>query len=253
LQGAVTLLLTFAPEVVPSWAPGVVVILTSAIVLAIVVHLIVRTIKRVIRKEPDSSYPSNSDKTTRVGQRGVVFVGRHSARSVDFSEILLKARRRVLVHGVGMTSISRERDLILGAARNGLEIDFVMIDPAWLKRTRGATSLLNQYYDEPKALLRVEKAHRDLTAIATEVGEELAGSRVRIHTYGALSFFGAIIADPGVDDAEGIVEFHVPGGSVRRIRLGLEHIEDGPEGRAVLSQITDASGELVGKNFRSMS
>ena len=93
------------------------------------------------------------------------------------------------------------------------------------RRTWRMPGVLARYYDDPQMLVRVEKAFQDLTIMAREVNAECGEARVRVHTYRAVSTFGATIAEPGTSDANGFVEFHVTGRPPRRIRFGRDQAE----------------------------
>jgi len=246
---SMNLLLTFAPDVVPAWVASAVVVCTSATLVLVAAAVLVRGIRRSLDAEAAAVRAEEEAEEARRELRGVVSAGRERVRGAEFSETLLGARRRLIVHGVGMTNVSREGDLIRTAALNGLEIHFVMVDPRWLRWRLGMAGVVGRFYDEPKMLLRIEKAHRDLQVIAREVNAECAEERVRVHTYRAISTFGATIAEPGTSEANGFVEFHVTGRLLRRIRFGVRYYRDGPRDRSVVSQIVDAISDLSGYDF----
>lgn len=245
----VNLLLTFAPDVVPAWVAGAVVVFTSATLVLVAGAVLAQRLRSSLDAEAAAARAEELAETARRELRGVVSAGKERLRGAEFSEVLLGARRRLIVHGVGMTNISRERDLIRTAAVGGLEIHLVMVDPRWLRRTRRMPAVLARYYDEPQLLVRVENAYQDLTIMAREVNAECGEVRVRVHTYCAVSTFGATIAEPGTSDANGFVEFHVTGRPPRRIRFGVRHYRDGPRDRSVVSQMVDAISDLCGFDF----
>jgi hypothetical protein len=243
------LLLTFAPDVVPAWVASTVVVCTSATLVLVAAAVLARRIRQSLDVEAAAARAEEAAEEARRELRGVVSAGRERVRGAEFSETLLGARRRLIVHGVGMTNVSREGDLIRTAALNGLEIHFVMVDPRWLRWRLGMAGVVGRFYDEPKMLLRIEKAHRDLRSIAREVNAECSEERVHVHTYRAISTFGATIAEPGTPEANGFVEFHVTGRLLRRIRFGVRYYRDGPRDRSVVSQIVDAISDLSGYDF----
>lgn len=243
------LLLTFAPDVVPAWVASAVVICTSATLVLVAGAVLAQRLRSSLDAEAAAERAEQAAEAARRELRGVVSAGKERLRGAEFSEVLLGASQRLIVHGVGMTNISRERDLIRTAAIGGLEIHLVMVDPRWLRWTWRMPGVLARYYDDPQMLVRLEKAHRDLTTMAREVNAECGRTRVRVHTYRAVSTFGATIAEPGTSEANGFVEFHVAGQPPRRIRFGVRHYRDGPRDRSVVSQIVDAISDLCGFDF----
>ena len=249
------LLLTFAPDVVPPWVASAVVVCTSATLVLVAGAVLAQRLQSSLDAEAAAVRAEQAAEAARRELRGVVSAGKERLRGAEFSEVLLGARRRLIVHGVGMTNISRERDLIRTAAVGGLEIHLVMVDPRWLRWlrwlrwTRRMPGVLARYYDDPQMLARAEKAYHDLTVLAQEVNAECGEERVRIHTYRAVCAFSATIAEPGTSDANGFVEFHVTGRTPRRIRFGVRHYRDGPQDRSVVSQMVDAISDLSGYNF----
>ncbi len=243
------LLLTFAPDVVPAWVASAVVVCTSATVVLVAVAVLAQRLRQASDAEAAAARAVNEAEARRRELRGVVSAGRERVRGAEFSETLLGARERLIIHGVGMTQVSREVDLIRTAALGGLEIHIVMVDPRWLRRTWGMAGVLARYYDNPQMLGQVEKSHRDIVTMAREVNAECDDERVRVHTYRAISPFGATIAEPGTPEVNGLIEFHVTGRLLRRIRFGVEYYQDDARDRSVVSQIIDSISDLSGFNF----
>jgi 4-amino-4-deoxy-L-arabinose transferase-like glycosyltransferase len=243
------LLLTFAPDVVPAWVASAVVVCTSATLVLVAAAVAAQRLRQTLDAEAAAARVEKEAEAKRRELRGVVSAGKERVRGAEFSEVLLGARRRLIIHGVGMSVVSRERDLIRTAALGGLEIHIVMVDPRWLRRTWGMAGVLARYYDNPQVLKQVEKAYRDIETMAREVNAECAEERVRVHTYQAISPFGATIAEPGTPEVNGLVEFHVTGRSPRRIRFGVKYYQDDVRDRSVVSQMVDAISDLSGYDF----
>jgi hypothetical protein len=243
------LLLTFAPDVVPAWVASAVVVCTSATLVLVAVAVLVQRLRRTSDAEAAAARAVQEAEAKRRELRGVVSAGKERVRGAEFSEILLGARERLIIHGVGMSVVSREVDLIRTAALGGLEIHIVMVDPRWLRRTRGMVGVLARYYNNPQILGQVEKSHRDIETMAREVNAECAEERVRVHAYRAISPFGATIAEPGTPNANGVIEFHIAGRLPRRIRFGVEYYQNDARDRSMVSQIVDAISDLSGYDF----
>jgi hypothetical protein len=245
------LLLTFAPDVVPVWVANAVVVCTSATLVVVAVTFLVQRLRQTLDADAAAAHALQEAEAKRRELRGVVSAGKERVRGAEFSETLLGARDRLIIHGVGMSVVSREVDLIRTAALGGLEIHIVMVDPRWLRRTRGMAGVLARYYDNPQVLGQVEKSYRDIETMAREVNAECAEERVRVHTYRAISPFGATIAEPGTPEVNGVIEFHVTGRLPRRFRFGVEYYQDDARDRSMVSQIIEAISDLSGYDFSS--
>lgn len=243
------LLLTFAPDVVPAWVASAVVVCTSATLVLVAVAVLVQRLRQSSDAEAAAARALQEAEAKRRELRGVVSAGKERVRGAEFSETLLGARERLLIHGVGMSVMSREADLIRTAALGGLEIHIVMVDPRWLRRARGMAGVLARFYDNPQILGQVEKAFRDIEAMAQEINAECGDERVRVHTYRAISPFGATIAEPGTPEVNGVIEFHVTGRPPRRVRFVVEYYEDDARDRSLVSQIIDSISDLSGYDF----
>ena len=243
------LLLMFAPDVVPAWVASAVVLCTSATLVLVAVAVLVQWPRRTSDAGAAAARAVEEVVATRRELRGVVSAGKERVRGAEFSETLLGARDRLIIHGVGMSVVSREVDLIRTAALGGLEIHIVMVDPRWLRRTRGMAGVLARYYDNPQILGQVETSYRDIATMAREVNVECAEERVRVHTYRAISPFGATIAEPGTPKVNGVIEFHVTGRLPRRIRFVVEYYQDDVRDRSLVSQIIDSISDLSGYDF----
>lgn len=243
------LLLTFAPDVVPAWVASAVVVCMSATLILVAVTFLVQRLRQTSDAGAAAARALQEAEAKRRELRGIVSAGKERVRGAEFSETLLGARERLIIHGVGMSVVSREVDLIRTAALGGLEIHIVMVDPRWLQRTRGMASELARYYDNPQILGQVKKSYRDIETMAREVNAECADERVRVHTYRAISPFGATIAEPGTPEVNGVIEFHVTGRLPRRIRFGVEYYQDDARDRSLVSQIIEAISDLSGHDF----
>lgn len=243
------LLLTFAPDVVPAWVASAVVVCTSATLAVVALTFLVQRLRQTSDAEAAAARAVKEAEDKRRELRGVVSAGKERVRGAEFSETLLGAHERLIIHGVGMSVVSREVDLIRTAALGGLEIHLVMVDPRWLRRTRGMAGVLARYYDNPHILGQVEKSYQDIETMAREVNDECAEERVRVHTYRAISPFGATIAEPGTPEVNGVIEFHVTGRLPRRFRFVAEYYQDDARDRSMVSQIIEAISDLSGYDF----
>jgi hypothetical protein len=95
------------------------------------------------------------------------------------------------------------------AVGRGVRVDFVMVDPHWLRVHAQVQDLVSTYYDEEVFVARVERAHATLRSLAERYDGNGSDGAVHVHTYCSWVQHSATIADPWSDEPQGYLEFHV--------------------------------------------
>lgn len=175
---ASNLVLTFVPDVVPDQVGPVVVYCMTAVIVLVA---------------PLWAYRELIESSRRLQQerrrlRGIEAVGGERSREADVSALWRTATQRVLCFGVGLTSVSQDEEHIRETVGRGVDIDFVMVDPQWLRQQRKVAALAGDYYTESAFVARVEGAYDRLRGLAERYPEEAAGGTVRLHTPTAHGF-----------------------------------------------------------------
>ncbi|MFI2365033.1 hypothetical protein [Promicromonospora sp. NPDC019610] len=197
----------------------------------------------VYRELVESSRRLEAD---RRRMRGIEAVGGDYSRESDVHDVWSAARERVVCFGVGLTAVTRDVDLIVEATRRGVHVDFVMVDPHWLRTQRRFRALMDDFYDESAFADRVERAYLTIRSLERRLGAEGAEGVVRLHTYRAWVQHSATIADPWSDEPKGYMEFHVFRRRSAWIRLVASGFE-GPRGnRPYVSHILGELDRLLG-------
>ena len=132
-----------------------------------------------------------------------------------------------------------------------MRVDFVMVDPQWLRAQRRLGELMNDFYDEYAFVARVERAHTALRAFADQhQGGDNEGA-VHLHTYRAWAQHGATIADPWAAQAKGYMEFHVFRRRPAWIRLVASGFDATQGNRPHVSHILGEVDRLLGYKLES--
>jgi hypothetical protein len=233
---ASNLVLTFVPDVVPEQAAQVIVYCMTAVIMVV-------TPLWVYREVVESSRRLEEEKRR---MRGIEAVGGDYSRESDTYEVWSSARERVLCFGVGLTGISTDRDRIERALVRGVHVDFVMVDPDWLRERSQLQDQMDVYYDEGGFIARAERAHASLVTLAEHHDGKASEGAVRVHTYRSWVQHSATIADPWSEEPKGYIEFHV----FRRRRSWVRLVASGFEGASgdqpYVSQILREVDRLLG-------
>lgn len=235
---ASNLVLAFMPDVVPERAAQIVVYCMTAVIVVVAPLWVYREVIESARRLGEE----------RRRMRGIESVGGDYSRQGDTYEVWGAARERVLCMGVGLTGISADEDRIVEAVARGLRVDFVMIDPHWLREQPQVEDLVGTYYGEQLFLARVEEAHAMLGSLAGRLDREQGDGdgTVRLHTYRSWVQHSATIADPWSPEPTGYLEFHVFRRHAAWIRLRAAGF-DGPSGsRPYVSHILREIDRLLG-------
>lgn len=233
---ASNLALTFVPDVVPDRAAQIIVYCMTAVVLVVTPLWVYREVVESSRRL----------ETERRRMRGIEAVGTDYSREGDTYEVWGIAEERVLCLGVGLTGISMDEDRILEAVRRGVRVDFVMVDPGWLRAHAQVQELVGTYYAEDAFLPRVERAHAMLRSLSERLDGSGSEGAVHVHTYRSWVQHSVTIADPWTDRARGYLEFHVFGRRPAWVRLVVSGFEGPPGGRPYVSNVLREIDRLLG-------
>ncbi|GAA2225077.1 hypothetical protein GCM10010413_19380 [Promicromonospora sukumoe] len=233
---ASNLALTFVPDVLPEPAAEVIVYCMTAVVIVVAPLWVYRELIESSRRLEEG----------RRRMRGIEAVGGDYSRESDVHDVWSAASEHVVCFGVGLTAVTKDVDHIVEAARRGVRVDFVMVDPYWLRSQRRVRALMDVFYDELAFADRVERAYLTIRSLEERLGREGAEGSVRLHTYRAWVQHSATIADPWSDEPKGYMEFHVFRRRPAWIRLVASGF-DGPRGnRPYVTHILQELDRLLG-------
>lgn len=173
--------------------------------------------------------------------RGITSIGRDHYRQPDYAHVWEEAQKHVLCVGLAMTHVSANLDPPKEALARGVRIDFVMLDPEWIQRSRTLARAMNQYYGNRRDLVSSTRSSFNvLSEFAREMNLQYGEHAVRISLFREISLMSVTLSDAAHGTAKGIVEFHLFQGNHDRIRL---HLQDLPRGR-IKPVITDVRESL---------
>lgn len=177
---------------------------------------------------------------------GILYGMSVSSRDAESAAVWHRATRRILSFGVGMSQVAKTEQQIRYTVARGVEVHIVMVDPQWVLSTRSTAAIFENFYSRDRFGDSFYEAYSTLTAIARDVNESFGEERMRVHTYQSVITQSATIADPGTQDAFGILELHTYGRYTDRLRTLLP----GSGGRSLLlAQKLRSISNLAGYDF----
>lgn len=233
---ASNLVLTFVPDVVPERAAQLVVYCMTAVIVVVAPLWVYREVIEASRRREEQ----------RHRMRGIEAVGGDYSREADVHDVWRSAEERVLCFGVGLTGVTKDIDHIVEAVGRGVRVDFVMVDPQWLRAQRRVRDLLNDFYDEHAFVDRIERAHSTIASLAERLQEDGVDGEVHLHTYRAWVQHSATVADPWSGRPKGYMEFHVFRRRSAWIRLVTSGFDGPRDDRPYVSHILLEIDRLLG-------
>jgi hypothetical protein len=162
----------------------------------------------------------------RVRFRGVERVGLEHMREAEFADAWMSARSKVLCFGSVMSHVSTQEDQITRTVARGVRVEFVMLDPRWLRRQDELHVSLDKYYDGD-AVRAAQASYQRLRDIERRLNRTYGADHVTLRTYQQLSLMSAMIADPEQPNAHGVIEFHLFRGGGRYRMIASNYPDDG--------------------------
>jgi hypothetical protein len=179
----------------------------------------------------------------RVRFRGVEHVGLEHMREVEFVDVWMRARTKVLCFGSVMSHVSNQEDLIRRTVARGVRVEFVMLDPRWLRRQAELHVSLDKYYDGD-VVRAAQASYERLKEIERRLNRAYGADHVRVRTYQQLSLMSATIADPDQPDAYGVIEFHLFRGAGRYRMIASSYVDDG-RNTPLIAGVLDAIAKVL--------
>ena len=158
--------------------------------------------------------------------RGVTGIASDRSRREQFSQPWDRARTSVRSWGVGMTSLSRDTEVIRAAIARGLSVTLEVMDGEWLRDHPDISRVVDETYGRADFVSQVEDSTVRLVGLARELNRQWGADRVRVYAVQAFIPQSATIADEGTARAWGWVEWHTygfPHGQLRIRVRGYPH------------------------------
>ena len=142
-----------------------------------------------------------------------------------------------------MSHVSSQEDLIARTVARGVRVDFVMLDPKWLRRQAELHVSLDKYYDGD-VVRAAQASYQRLREIERRLNRTYGVDHVNVRTYQQLSLMSATIADPDQPDAYGVIEFHLFRGAGRYRMIATNYVDDGTN-TPLIAGVLDAIGTVL--------
>jgi hypothetical protein len=175
--------------------------------------------------------------------RGVERVGLEHMREAEFVDVWMRARSKVLCFGSVMSHVSTQEDQIARTVARGVRVEFVMLDPRWLRRQDELHVSLDKYYDGD-AVRAAQASYQRLRDIERRLNRTYGADHVKLRTYQQLSLMSATIADPDQPDAHGVIEFHLFRGAGRYRMIASNYVDDGTN-TPLIAGVLDAIAKVL--------
>jgi hypothetical protein len=177
--------------------------------------------------------------------RGVERVGLEHMREAEFVDVWMRARSKVLCFGSVMSHVSNQDDQIARTVARGVRVEFVMLDPTWLRRQDELHVALDRYYDGD-AVRAAQASYQRLRDIERRLNRTYGADHVTLRTYRQLSLMSATIADPDQPHAHGVIEFHLFRGASRYRMIASNYPDDGTN-TPLIAGVLDAVAKVLGQ------
>ncbi|MFY0687569.1 MAG: DUF4062 domain-containing protein [Cyclobacteriaceae bacterium] len=168
-------------------------------------------------------------------QLNAIVVSSGSRRVDSFHTLRKKARKKIIVTGIGMTSIVQYDLPSLRKQAENVPIDFLMLDPAYIESNKEFNSQLEEFLDISDFSEKVRSSFEKLKDFCTDWnGNKSNRYKVRLRTYDTVPTNSMVIIDPDSEDSELLIEFFLYHSGTHRPRL---HVFGKGEGKELFDQI----------------
>ena len=175
--------------------------------------------------------------------RGVERVGLEHMREAEFVDVWMRARSKVLCFGSVMSHVSNQEDEITRTVARGVRVEFVMLDPRWLRRQDELHVSLDKYYDGD-VVRAAQASYQRLRDLERKLNRTYGADHVTLWTYQQLSLMSATIADPDQPGAHGVIEFHLFRGAGRYRMIASNYVDDGTN-TPLIAGVLDAIAKVL--------
>lgn len=153
--------------------------------------------------------------------RGVTAVASDRSRRHQFSRPWDDARFTIWSWGVGMTSLSRDVEVIRSAVERGIRVTIEIVDVAWLRANPEMMQAVDATYGRTDFVDQIDDSTKKLVALAREINRVSGADRVQVFAVQAFIAQSGTIADADTDRAWGWVEWHTYGFPHGQLRLRM--------------------------------
>lgn len=152
-------------------------------------------------------------------RRGIIAAGGERMRAPEFVRVWHTARKTILCTGVGMTGIVKEEPVIRAAVERGVRVEFIMVDPEWLKGRPDIAKMVDDFYDRNNFVDTIAESLSRLENLSDRLNADFGAGVVKIRTIKKFFHQSGTIADHETENAHGFIEFHLYQSPIGRFRI----------------------------------
>lgn len=155
--------------------------------------------------------------------RGVTAIASDRGRRHQFSQPWEKAKSKIWAWGVGMTSLSRDVDVIRATVQRGVRIVLEVTDAQWVRDRAETMAMIDATYGRANFVDQIEDSTSRLVALARDLNLNYGADRVEVWAVSAFIPQSGTVADPDSPRAWGWVEWHTYGFPNGQLRLRMSN------------------------------
>lgn len=141
---------------------------------------------------------------------GVFRASTGESRVDAFRNLTLKANKRVVIMGIGMTNISRYGLSSLEKLAGKVKLDLFMLDPVMLESQTQFAEMLEDYLSLPEFTADARKAYNTLETFAQKWNSKRGRkNKVRFRVYRTIPILSMVMIDPDEKNGEMELEFYL--------------------------------------------
>lgn len=153
--------------------------------------------------------------------RGVTGIASDRSRRDQFSQPWDRARTSIWSWGVGMTSLSRDLEVIRAAVQRDVHVTFEILDAEWLRQNPDIARMVDRTYGRAGFITQIEDSTTKLVLLARELNRLHGADSVKVFAVQEFIAQSATIADPETERAWGWLEYHTFGFPHGQLRIRM--------------------------------
>jgi hypothetical protein len=171
----------------------------------------------------------------RARQGGVREVSSGQGREQDFQSIRRRAKRRIVIVGIGMSNLAGYARSSLAAQAATVDIDLFMLDPQYLRGNPEFATELGRFLGIEQFTTRAEHAYEALHEFCAQWnGDPSHDHSIRLWTYRGVPTHSMVMIDPDEPNGEAVVEFFLVRSGEHRPRMRVARTGDPDDLFAIL-------------------
>lgn len=157
-----------------------------------------------------------------IASYGIELFNTGYGRNIDFENVSIEAKHRIMFFGVAMTYMSRYAKKRLADLAQNVNIDILMLDPEFVESNPEYSKSLEEFLDRTGSSF--SNSVREAFNILKSFGEEWNGNpqnktKIRLRVWNTIPSVSIVLIDPDNDNSKFAIEFFLYHSGERRPRL----------------------------------